>query len=857
MPSRSDHLFSFFTPGAVARSVAGLAAFAARRPALFAQLLLEGLRDRKALVQLLRLPIDADAIRNSPLFDRDWYRRNHPDLEHSPLSPELHCLLNRIPEGRWTSPHFSCDEYLSLNPAVKASGIHPLAHYELYGRFIDVPVSERDLHSPDPSFPASAREWKRLLDCNPVKHQRTAIFATYSSDGVFPAKDIFYLRALREVCDNIVVSVNAPLRPEEEQKLVGLASTIVCGYHGGYDFGSWRIGMRLASERGLLAPAACRELVFANGSCYALRSFVPMFDEMEVRDADFWSVTRYKKMEERSRPPSAFLQSYFLVFRRPVLDASALECFFAERPERISRKQAVEQFEMQLTGFLRNRGFKPDAFVHPSLFHLRGANPTTRPINLVRHFKVPLVKAKVFSGQTSQPPAKVLAMVRRMNPALAAGIRIAEPPLPRVLTAAENAAIRNEAVSRIIARACGGDKIRSLFLVSSASMFPARPLFDAMRRDPAFETRLAVIPDLRWPGRDPVRDMESCERELGATFPGLLLPPLRPTADGNWPDVIGDLGADIVCYPSPYDFSAFRYNPHWSAERGFLPVYVSYSFSASRYGYTVFGLQNYADFWKVFAECSATAKEYAEYSILMGSNADVVGYVKMDALAAAKPWPRNGRRKRVLIAPHHSVEGGANDTLALSNFQRYANYFLLLPEKHPELDFVFRPHPFLFTVLSQPSKWGRAEVDGWVARMKAHPNVRWSDEGDYFSAFASCDAIVQDCGSYLVEWFYTGKPCCYMLKDPSDIAAKFSPLGKACLSHCYLAYDEAEIEAFLRDVVEGGADPKAAARDGFSKSVMVNYPHAADAALASIKKSLGLTWQDNRISQSSIHAHTG
>ena len=144
-------------------------------------------------------------------------------------------------------------------------------------------------------------------------------------------------------------------------------------------------------------------------------------------------------------------------------------------------------------------------------------------------------------------------------------------------------------------------------------------------------------------------------------------------------------------------------------------------------------------------------------------------------------------------------------------------------------------------MLSNPSKWGPKKVADWIARMKAHPNVRWSDEGDYFPVFASCDACVQDCGSYLVEWFYTGRPCCYMLKDPSDIDAKFAPLGKDCLSHCYLAYDEAAIESFLRDVVEGGADPKAAERDAFRKTVMVNYPHAADAALASIKRALGLS----------------
>ena len=394
-------------------------------------------------------------------------------------------------------------------------------------------------------------------------------------------------------------------------------------------------------------------------------------------------------------------------------------------------------------------------------------------------------------------------------------------------------------VGAVRAKTARGERVRAVFFVASASMFPARPLFDAMRRDPQFDARLAVIPDLRGiASADPATAMERCQAMLAETYPAEAFRPVTRGADGQWPDILSDFGADIVCHPSPYELSDFKYNPRWCVGRRFLPIYISYSFSTSVFGYGVLGLRNYACFWKVFTECDATTKEYAEHSILKGANAETAGYFKMDALASARPWPRNGTRKRVLIAPHHSVDGGTNDTLALSNFQRYADYFLALPERHPELDFVFRPHPFLFTVLSRPSKWGAKRVEDWIARMKAHPNVRWSDEGDYFPAFASCDAIVQDCGSYLAEWLYTGKPCCYMLKAPSDIDAKFTPTGKECLSHCYLAYDEAAIEKFLHDVVEGGCDPKAAARDEFRKTIMVNYPHAAETALRSIKQSL-------------------
>ena len=114
----------------------------------------------------------------------------------------------------------------------------------------------------------------------------------------------------------------------------------------------------------------------------------------------------------------------------------------------------------------------------------------------------------------------------------------------------------------------------------------------------------------------------------------------------------------------------------------------------------------------------------------------------------------------------------------------------------------------------------------------------WSDGGDYFREFAESDACIQDCGSYLVEYFYTGKPCCYMLKSPADVNAKFAPLGKECLANCYIAYDTAAIERFVADVVVGGKDPKREARAAFAKRIMVNYPRAAEVALAHIKSGL-------------------
>lgn len=785
---------------------------------------------------------DVRLVAESGWFDAEWFCREHPEVVRSGMPPAEYYLLAGKSGIVSPGPDFVGDEYLALNLDVAAARLNPLLHFCKYGATRSRQISFLEI--------SRSRRPEGTVECilefapSPPRSRRVAIFAAHSGSGRIREANLVYLRGLKEVVDEIVYVDSAGIFPEEIEKLGGLVRFAVFEEHDEYDFGSYNRGYKLAEKRGLLGKDRCDELVVCNDSCYGpVVPFSIAFRDMEPRKCDFWGLTAYEGFGHEH------IQSYFFVFRRRVLDGRELGDFLAKVKREISREHVIFRYETQLTHCLQDAGYSADTLVPWNWYRSeRGKRifPPAMPVTIVKRWHVPLVKVKTVAGENDESPEQLHALVLDRNPELAAAI-----PVPRSAVSevgldhglVRNSRIRHAerlvaTVDALRARIARKKKIAALFLASDPSMFPAAPLCRRMMADPDFTVKIVVFPDFRWP--DAIERMVRCRNGLSEEFPQETVFCPKPGPLNVWPDVIGDFGADIVCYSTPYDISAFTYNPHWAVGRDFLPIHVNYGFYRSVYDRNIMSRQNYAYFWKAFFECDATAKEYAEHSILKGANAEVVGYVKMDALATAKPWPRNGNRKRVLIAPHHSVEGGANDSLALSNFQRYADYFLDLPAKHPEIDFVFRPHPYLFTVLSRPDKWGQAKVDSWIARMKSHPNVRWSDEGDYFPVFASCDAAVQDCGSYLVEWFYTGKPCCYMLKDPSDIDSKFAPLGKQCLSHCCLAYDEAAIENFLREVVEGGADPKAAARDDFRKSVMVNYPHAADAALASIKKELGL-----------------
>lgn len=378
-------------------------------------------------------------------------------------------------------------------------------------------------------------------------------------------------------------------------------------------------------------------------------------------------------------------------------------------------------------------------------------------------------------------------------------------------------------------------KIKVLFFVTTPSIFPARPLFEAMLHDPSFTPRIVVIPDLRWPDKPYQTQMDHCLEELGKDFSREYITGAKCDVDGLWETETDN--ADIVCYPMPYDLSSYKYNPRYALEGDFLPVYVNYGYPCTRFAIDVMHLDNYAVFWKVFLENEYTAETYNEASVIGGINGVITGCVKLDRLASLGNL-RQSNRKTLLICPHHSVEGGLNNLLALSNFLRLADYFKDLPARFPDIDFIFRPHPFLIKTLSSPKFWGEQKVAAYRAALVANRNLTWSDAPDYLREFAISDGIIQDCASFTVEYAYTGKPCCYILKTPDDIAKKFLPIGQDTLKSCYQAYTAEDIDQFISNVILNGKDPFRNARLDFCHKIMINFPHATETALKLIKSAI-------------------
>lgn len=397
------------------------------------------------------------------------------------------------------------------------------------------------------------------------------------------------------------------------------------------------------------------------------------------------------------------------------------------------------------------------------------------------------------------------------------------------------------------AKLARGEKLSVAFLVCDASMFSGESVFLKLKDDPRFSCSICVAPRVTR-GDDFLREtltktLESLTVKYGSTVHSLYDPETRTAQP---------LEVDLV-------FSTILY------EDQTLPDYTTEHLSACAlvsvlyYGYgglfrsnekkTPF-LPNIVFSWRYFVSNEATRQMSLARNALLADCIRTVGYTKMDRLedemskraklksSVLSQSSQPISRKKVILSPHHTIDK-ESDGLALSTFLLHADLYLQLPAMFPEIDFVFRPHPLLFVRLATSKWWGAEKTAAYKAKLVSFSNVEFQQGGDYLATFADSDALIHDCGSFLAEYFYTGKPQCYLLESPKTIDEQFLPFSRELLNHAYKAFTGEEIVSFIRTVILEGRDPAKAARDAFAAhEVCVNHPHATDAVISSVLQNL-------------------
>ena len=197
--------------------------------------------------------------------------------------------------------------------------------------------------------------------------KRAAVFAHYDKDNLIDDYVVYYVKALSEICEKVILVSCVDLPAEEKEKLTGIADHIIAEQHNEYDFGSYKRGFLYLHDNNLLQDID--SLIFANDSCYGpLFPLKNVFTEMDSRHADFWGITKNRFGMAFAEPKNIVcvrphIQSYFLVFSRKVFNSECFVEFMKNIRAETTKDAIVIKYEIGLSELLIQNGFSSDVYI--------------------------------------------------------------------------------------------------------------------------------------------------------------------------------------------------------------------------------------------------------------------------------------------------------------------------------------------------------------------------------------------------------------------------------------------------------------------------------------------------------------
>ena len=305
---------------------------------------------------------------------------------------------------------------------------------------------------------------------------------------------------------------------------------------------------------------------------------------------------------------------------------------------------------------------------------------------------------------------------------------------------------------------------------------------------------------------------------------------------------LDDLKPDLLMY-------AFQWSSHVDVRynvfslRKYLKCYVNYSFKNNPFEWSI-ASQVQGLMWMYFSECEDNKKLAQSFNKREFKNIHVVGYPIYDevqtTVATGRDWKvKNRNIKRVIWAPHHSIEG-SDHLIKLSTFLLYAEDMLEFKKMYKDkVQFAFKPHPQLKPALYKHQDWGKERTDAYYKEWEEGENSSLVS-GEYIDLFKSSDAMIHDSHSFTVEYLYVDKPVMFMTNY--DRESQCNVVGKKAFNAHYHGTSREDIISFIEDVVIGGNDTLKEKRENFYNDILVppNGKSVAENIICEITKALNI-----------------
>lgn len=180
---------------------------------------------------------------------------------------------------------------------------------------------------------------------------------------------------------------------------------------------------------------------------------------------------------------------------------------------------------------------------------------------------------------------------------------------------------------------------------------------------------------------------------------------------------------------------------------------------------------------------------YAPLMDNKGVNLKAVGAPSLDVLYTSENNP-----KYIIYAPHWTINH--KNTIAYSTFKENGKFILEYAQKHPEFDWVFKPHPMLKKAILDNNFISQIEVEKYYQAWEKLGRVCY--DGDYFELFKNSKLMITDCSTFLIEYLAVGKP---LVRLVSQNAVEFNIIAQEAIEACYNVHNNEELEQTLNQLL--------------------------------------------------------
>lgn len=388
-------------------------------------------------------------------------------------------------------------------------------------------------------------------------------------------------------------------------------------------------------------------------------------------------------------------------------------------------------------------------------------------------------------------------------------------------------------LKRVKAKVQKGEKLRVAFIESEIAKWKTQSLFDLMKSDPHYEPFMLIC------RRDGDANKLKEEIERGIEQAMAIFKEKGNTCfnsyDPNDPDLtnLKKYDPDLVFYQQPWTCEGSMY----SVSRYALPCYVPYYVA----NYGSLPLDAKKAFHRIlayfFMQSEAWVQTLTDWAprFYYSGKCVPVGHTSLD-YAYLHP-PKTPTSQCVIYAPHFSfVTDTIDNVTGISTFAWTGREILEYAKTHPEMNWVFKPHPVLYRTVIEKGLMTQTEIDAYYEAWGRLGRV--CDSCDYQQLFEEATTMITDCGSFLTEFGATGKPIVHLI----SARAKIHPMkpSQELYSTYYQVHNPDEMYKIFEIVLEKQEDPNKKIRQAAVRKAGLQGNYAAKNIMDFFDKEFGI-----------------